>query len=74
MSILTRQGLRSSLYSAMEFGFKAHERGLNLEEARETIGHDVEVLCKTVTNCTDEILRIDFRGRAKKISRVRLDR
>lgn len=57
---LTKQGLRESLDAAMEFGYKAHERGDNLDKARDEIRPHIEALVANSDNLPTEILRIDF--------------
>lgn len=60
-STLTEQGLSASLFDAMEFGFKAHERGDNLQKARSDIAPHVKAMIDSCGNLPREILRIEFR-------------
>jgi hypothetical protein len=70
VSKLTRQGLRESLYAALEFGFKEHESGHNLEYARDRASSMFERLVTTSENLPTEILRIKLsRTDGRKVTR-----
>lgn len=56
--MITKQGLRVSLDAALEYGFKASERGQNLEEARFHAADMFDALVVAADNCPDEVLRI----------------
>jgi len=60
MAKLTKQGFRSSLFEAMEFGYKACERGANIQMARESIAPFINTMAENCDNLPKEILRIEF--------------
>ena len=71
MSKLTKQGLRASLETAVEFGFRSREKGWNLQKTLSVAHPDIEALVDSADNLPTEIMRIDFRkGKRTKVSRV----
>jgi predicted component of type VI protein secretion system len=71
MANLTKQGLHASLLDAMEFGFLAHEKGKNLQLAREEILPHIEALMNC-DNLPTEILRVEFPSRHNGLKRAKI--
>jgi hypothetical protein len=71
MSKLTKQGLRGSLETAVEFGFRSCEKGNNLQKTMHDCHADIEALVDASDNLPTEIMRINFRKpKGKKVSYV----
>jgi hypothetical protein len=69
MSKLTKQGLRASLETAVEFGFRSHENGNNLQKTLHDCHADIEALVDAADNLPTEIMRISFRKpKGQKVS------
>lgn len=64
--MITKEGLRYSLQSMMEFGYKAHERGDNLLAAQMGADGLIETLVKAADNCPAELMRITIKPSGKR--------
>jgi hypothetical protein len=72
MAKLTKRGFSAWLFDAMEFGYKACERGENIQMAREKIAPFINTMADSCDNLPKEILRIEFPKPGGRRKRARI--